>query len=496
MGLGKCWGPDTRLLMYDGRSKMVKDIQVGDELMGDDSTPRRVQHGSIVRGRGEMFQIRTANRSRPPWTCNADHILVLKLNVRPWIEETPQGESYVGLFHLIDGAGPNSKLPQESRVGPFESIATAQSFLEQMDTYESMIYECTVRDFLTLPENSRARQCSHLYHPHQTIFPPPLYHKSLPNVLNRAAECNISSSPKLVLSTAWVIGVWLTAGNGKLPQCCVSKAHSHAQSVVNKLLSWCRSVYPHETTADFEARVIKEALFGHESTHTIDCGFVLKDLLQTYDMLGSKRVPLTLLTHSIDVRCALLAGMLDGSGEMARSGDCYILSSKERDAIDSYSHLARGLGLSTSEMIECIINDAAMGEIKTGWRCEITGTQLDTWQMIGKSSCSDISSTSVASDGDSFSVTSVGIGDYAGFTLDGNGRCLLGDGSFTVTHNTLQAITLVWTLLNTSPFGKKGAIQKVLIVVRKTTTDSCNKRFQSIFPYASFFWHLLFLISS
>ena len=39
-GIGKCHGVDTPILMFDGQVKMVQDIQVGDVVMGDDSTPR------------------------------------------------------------------------------------------------------------------------------------------------------------------------------------------------------------------------------------------------------------------------------------------------------------------------------------------------------------------------------------------------------------------------------------------------------------------------
>jgi len=48
-GRGKCLGKDTPILMYDGSIKMVQDIQIGDLIMGDDSTPRTVL--SLARGR-------------------------------------------------------------------------------------------------------------------------------------------------------------------------------------------------------------------------------------------------------------------------------------------------------------------------------------------------------------------------------------------------------------------------------------------------------------
>ena len=52
---GKCHGIDTPIIMFDGSIKKVQDIKVGDQLMGDDSTPRNVL--SLARGREMMYDI-------------------------------------------------------------------------------------------------------------------------------------------------------------------------------------------------------------------------------------------------------------------------------------------------------------------------------------------------------------------------------------------------------------------------------------------------------
>lgn len=73
-GGGKCCRADTPVIMYDGTVKMVQDVQAGDQLMGDDSTPRTVL--STITGRGEMYTITPLYGE--PYTVNADHILTLK----------------------------------------------------------------------------------------------------------------------------------------------------------------------------------------------------------------------------------------------------------------------------------------------------------------------------------------------------------------------------------------------------------------------------------
>ena len=74
-GTGKCHARDTPIVMYDGRVKMVQDVVVGDLLMGDDSTPRRVL--SLASGEDMMFDV-VPCRGGDTYTVNSEHILCLK----------------------------------------------------------------------------------------------------------------------------------------------------------------------------------------------------------------------------------------------------------------------------------------------------------------------------------------------------------------------------------------------------------------------------------
>lgn len=73
-GMGKCLGKGTKVLMYDGTLKKVEDIQPGELLMGDDSTPRMVK--SIARGREKMYWIH--QNKAMSYRVNESHILSLK----------------------------------------------------------------------------------------------------------------------------------------------------------------------------------------------------------------------------------------------------------------------------------------------------------------------------------------------------------------------------------------------------------------------------------
>lgn len=73
-GSGKCWRKGTKVLMYDGTTKNVEDIIVGDLLMGPDSFPRTVV--SLGQGREDFYQVTPVKGD--PFFCNKSHILTLK----------------------------------------------------------------------------------------------------------------------------------------------------------------------------------------------------------------------------------------------------------------------------------------------------------------------------------------------------------------------------------------------------------------------------------
>ena len=81
VGSGKCMKKDTPIIMFDGSIKMVQDIQKGELLMGDNSTPRTVL--STTTGEDEMYDIIPVKGEK--YTVNQEHILCLKASEFPKI---------------------------------------------------------------------------------------------------------------------------------------------------------------------------------------------------------------------------------------------------------------------------------------------------------------------------------------------------------------------------------------------------------------------------
>lgn len=73
IGKPGCFALGTKVRMFDGSIKSVEDVKVGDQVMGDDSTPRNVLE--LCRGRATMYRINTENGSSI--VVNNKHILSL-----------------------------------------------------------------------------------------------------------------------------------------------------------------------------------------------------------------------------------------------------------------------------------------------------------------------------------------------------------------------------------------------------------------------------------
>lgn len=80
--LRACLGKDTPVTMYDGSIKPVQDVEIGDLLMGDDETPRKVS--VLHRGEQQMYRVKYENGE---FRCNEHHKLTLYNVVTQKIED-------------------------------------------------------------------------------------------------------------------------------------------------------------------------------------------------------------------------------------------------------------------------------------------------------------------------------------------------------------------------------------------------------------------------
>ena len=143
-------------------------------------------------------------------------------------------------------------------------------------------------------------------------------------------------------------------------------------------------------------------------------------------------IPVNYLINSRDNRLRLLGGLLDSDGHYC--GNSIEYTTKYDKLSDDILYLCRSLGLAAYKTYK---KSTIKSLNFTGyyWRITISGDYSDIFSLKNNYT-SRQQIKSVLRTG--FKVENIGVGEYYGFTLDGNGRFLLGD--FTITHNTTTAI--------------------------------------------------------
>ena len=159
------------------------------------------------------------------------------------------------------------------------------------------------------------------------------------------------------------------------------------------------------------------------------------------DLLGSElSMPVMYTRAPRPQRLQFLAGLLDSDGELINT--CFGVTQKREDWARAIWWMARSLGLCSTIRPRTGRCKRADGSIFKGdyWTVLISGaTDMIPTRIPRKRAPLRQQKKTATRSG--FSVKALGEGSYFGFTLDGDGRFLLGD--FTVTHNTTLTLQML-----------------------------------------------------
>jgi superfamily II DNA or RNA helicase len=380
-GQGKCLAKDTPILMFDGAIKPVQDVQVGDLLMGDDSTARRVL--SLARGIDDMYDVIPVKGDK--YTVNKEHILVLR-NTRkvPFIKERRTLSSTVYDVYWWENFNEQSIVCQ--------SMQDAENKCLELQKQH--------QDVITIPVKEYIHQ-SQKFHRHFQGYKVP-----------------IEFDKKYIPLDPYMLGYWLgddTSSNFLIS----SQDSSVLKYFANNLSQYkCYLQFAAQDTYDYRINGIESK--RNYFTHT----------LCELDVLNNKHIPMLYKCNTREVRLQTLAGLLDANGRLGEDGVCYDLIQKSEKLTDDIIYICRSLGFA------CYKNVVQQNEC----RITISGdtycipTKIPRKQARRRMQVRDHLMTEIT-------VQHVGRGDYYGFTLDGNRRFVLGD--FTVTHNTISCINVL-----------------------------------------------------
>jgi hypothetical protein len=292
-GFGKCMGFNTPVMMSDGSVKPVQNVQAGEQLMGDDSTPRNVL--SIARGEEQMYRVNP--RKGDSFTANESHILSLKImSNRTVVKDVNRGYITRCFNHTT------------RRFEHKEFKRNKQGATAYVASYHSPdVLDIEIRDYLALP-------------------------KSLQNML-LLYRVPVDFPATEVLIDPYLLGIWLGDGTSSQPE-----ITSADHEVVTFLDEYCAAYgfRLHKKRdgkrKEITYRINDDTFGGNRLTND------LRDL----DLLGNKHVPSSYLHNDRETRLQILAGLLDSDGYYTKG--CYEIIQKREDLADDIVYLARSLG--------------------------------------------------------------------------------------------------------------------------------------------------------
>lgn len=268
------------------------------------------------------------------------------------------------------------------------------------------IYDIPLNEFLQLPSYIRSR-------------------------FKLMRQC-INYQEKQHIIDPYILGLWLGDGDKVHPRIAVGV---NEPEIMSAITDYCGR-------NGFEVNVRYQNHSAGECCEVgIKSGKILPEEMRRLGIEGNKRIPQEYLIDSVENRLQLLAGLIDSDGCLDKRGNLGFYNT-DKVLIDTVVELCDSLGFRTT------VNK----QVKEYWsEAHSTMQTTEVFNVFIKGKLSEIpcrcprkqAKDSTQSLDYGFYITPVGEGDYAGFTLDGDGRLLLSD--YTVTHNThmLVAILLI-----------------------------------------------------
>ena len=313
-GVGKCWAPGTQLRLFNGDLQAVETFVGGEQLMGSDGQPRIVTPGSVIAGQAPMYRIDPLWEGAESFTVNGAHILVLTVNAKPRVEARGGGQ-YRLVWWEVDG---NNQLAEASK--SYHSKQAAEAALARLmagtttsPAWEPLVWEVSVDEFLTQPPYI-LNVCK-LFASRHVTFQPRLdgLHLQLARVLG-----HLPSAAQLEWA-AWYLGVWVTDGHCHQASICQGSAPTpaphHHEEVMNHLLDYAALFHEPVTQVLDQYSPAGHAFHWFKFGGANDCKqSIAHRLLQSYGLIGNKRIPQAWICDTLEVRRRIFAGVLDGDG--------------------------------------------------------------------------------------------------------------------------------------------------------------------------------------
>lgn len=397
----ECFDPNTPILTWNGIVKKAKDIVVGDYLIDDKGNATRVR--TTCSGHKTMYEVLPKKKNFMEHTVTDNHILTLK------VKKYKQVRNHRGKKELMWFDKNSLKFKYKD----FDNDDELEEFKSKID--DDNVIDITIEKYLSLPENVQKE----LY-----IF----------------KSDGINWPHKDVALDPYILGMWL--GDGFSSGFGFATADKELR---DKWIEWGKTN---------DATIKKGIKYAYTISSTINntqsgisCNKTekapLKKLLEKYNLVKNKHIPLDYLVNDRKTRLALLAGLIDTDGNVRANGHEIRICQGEKNyrIIYDTEFLARSLGFSCN-MNDGISTYSVNGEKRqTPYKeLSITGTKLyEIPTVLPRKKLNKFDNPVSEKRGSSFLQSSFelvkkDVQPFVGWQLEGNGRFLLGD--MIISHNT------------------------------------------------------------
>jgi replicative DNA helicase len=387
--VGKCFGKNTPVLMYNGNVKLIQDILENDILIGPDSKPRVVT--GVTSGTQEMFKI--TQKYGNNFICNKDHILYLR--VKPGNNKKESFTTMTVEEYLNDKNKFKYKMIQSNEI-EFENNINLELdpyfyglWLGDGDTTEVAITNIDDEIVNYIYKFAELNNCKI---------------KKVGSTSEKYGKIRYNFSEKILLksininnnSIKYYDKVITASNNDRTKACYISRATNNGKIVNNCKWEW-----------------INKSGFFRKKFKNIT-GFQKLHINPIY------------LKSTIENRYKLLAGIIDSDGHKRKINNSYEICTKHETLANDYIYLARSLGLRSFKHTKYVNNTPYYKVYVSGYNCYKIPVLLDRKKCHQKEVKSNLYRT--------FEIESIGIDTYYGFTVDKDHLFLLSD--FTIVHNT------------------------------------------------------------
>lgn len=218
---------------------------------------------------------------------------------------------------------------------------------------------------------------------------------------------------------AYILGLWLGDGTSSR-----TELTSMDESIYNEWCSYGKSLNLKINISDHGSKAKCYTFYNEDNKNTF------KELLNDYNLLNNKHIPLNYLTGDKAQRLELLAGLIDTDGYYNKKLRMYEITTKSEQLAKDYCQLIRGLGYKVNKRITHnkvykkdyyrISFSGLLNEIP----CKLEYKKVNSNHISLRNS--NISRFEVERIEEPF--------EYFGFACDGDHRFLLEDN--TLTHNS------------------------------------------------------------